>query len=187
MPDVDTGPIHPLDEWKRQLNTMDSFRPQILLCGAKMWAGSNGVDQRKHYERADWATTDIMEGEGVDIVGDLCELWLQTKVQFDGIYCPAVLEHVQRPWVAIHSMSQLLRPNGVVYIETHQTFPLHGYPNDFFRFSVQALETMCNDSGLVTEASGYSNPCTITPVTKCPIWNPISKAFLNVAICARKP
>lgn len=185
MPDVDTGPITPLDQWKLRMAEIEAV-PDILLCGAAPWDNNGSPDHRVHCPRGNWTTTDIEAGEGVELVGDLQSLWQTCDRRFDGIFCQSVLEHVQRPWVAIHSMSQLLKPGGSLYVGTHQTFPLHGYPFDFFRFSVDALKTMVFDSGLHTEASAYDHPCTITPVENV-VWNPICKAFLGVSICARKP
>lgn len=139
-----------------------------------------------HCQRGRWVGTDIEAGEGVEIVADLQTLWQQTDRRFDGILCPAVLEHIERPWVAVHSMAALLKPGGSLFIDTHQTFPLHGYPRDYFRFSCEALTVMATDSGLVVSASGYDSPCTITPTAPV-LWNPLAKAFLGVSLCARKP
>lgn len=175
----------PLDIWKRRLNEMPGDL-SVLLCGAKVWDDSYQADHRKHCERATWTTTDIFPGDEVNIVGDLQSLWQTCDLKFDGIFCPAVLEHIERPWTAVHSMAQMLKPWGVLYIHTHQTFPLHGYPNDYFRFSEHALKLMCVDSGLEVLSAGYDSPCTITPAS-CPVWNPVAEAFLNVTICARKP
>ena len=175
----------PFDIWKCRLN--EKADPiSILLCGAKVWENSYQTDHRKHVPRAEWTTTDIFAGPEVDIVGDLQSLWQTCSKKFDGIFCPAVLEHIERPWTAVYSMSQMLKPFGVLHIQTHQTFPLHGYPHDYFRFSQQALQVLCHDAGLEVVASGYDGPCTITPVS-CPIWNPVAEAFLNVTICAMKP
>jgi SAM-dependent methyltransferase len=162
-------------------------RPSILLCGAKPWPGSFQTDHRKHCQRADWTTTDIESGDGVDIVGDLQSLHKTTDLRFDGIFCPAVLEHIERPWVAMYAMGQLLKPGGVLHIQTHQTFPLHGYPHDYYRFSVPALNSLCFDAGLHVLASGYDGPCTITPNGECAVWNPLATSFLNVTICGIKP
>ena len=178
----------PLDMWKLEMATKAS--PSILLCGAKPWPGSRDPDHRRHAPNANWVTTDIESGEGVNIVADL-----QTMFQaydgkyvgaFDGIFCPAVLEHIARPWVALYSMAQLLNAGGSLYIQTHQTFPLHGYPHDYFRFSREALELLCLDAGLVTLQSGYDGPCSIVPPAECAVWNVLAECFLNVTICAKK-
>lgn len=176
----------PLDEWKLYVAVVP-HRPTILLCGAKQWDDSPVVDHRRHFPLGDWVTTDIEAGDGVDLVHDLQNMWQETDRKFDGIFCPAVLEHIQRPWTAVHSMAQMLLPGGVLYIQTHQTFPLHGYPNDHFRFSTDALETLCRDSGLDPVFSGYDGPCTITPGGDATRWNVVAEAWLNVTICAQKP
>lgn len=185
MPDVATGPQTALDHFKLQMARVP-HTPEILLCGAAPWDGNKSPDHTLHFCNAKWTTTDIEAGNGVDIVGDLQTLWQRCTRRFDGIFCQSVLEHIERPWTAIHSMSQLLRRGGLLYIGTHQTFPLHGYPKDYFRFSTDALIVMATDSGLTPEVWGYDNPCTITPATDITGWNPIAKSFLGVSICARK-
>ena len=173
----------PLDEWKLQM--AQKPEPSALLCGAKKWDGSQDQDHRQHCDAAHWVTTDIAAGEGVDIVADLQSMWQTCEKRFDGIFCPAVLEHIERPWVAMYSMGQLLQPNGVLFIQTHQTFPLHGYPDDYYRFSTNALKSLCFDAGLTVLSAEYDGPCSITPLS-CPVWNPLAKSFLNVSICAVK-
>lgn len=185
MPNVNHQQTSPLDQWKLGMAQV-AHTPTILLCGAKQWPGSQQKDHRVHCLRAQWTATDIEAGPGVDLAFDLQTMWEWCERKWDGIFCPSVLEHIQRPWTAIHSMTQMLNPGGLLYIQTHQTFPLHGYPDDYFRFSTQALETMTTDSGLVTVLSSYENPCTITPSDEM-VWNPIATAWLNVTICARKP
>jgi SAM-dependent methyltransferase len=180
-----------LDEWKLQTARMrfddpPVERPTVLLCGAKAWPGSAQPDHTRHFPAATWVTTDLFGGDGVQIVGDLHSLHLVTGQRFDGVFCPAVLEHVERPWVAMYSMGQLLRPGGLLFVQTHQTFPLHGYPSDHFRFSTAAMRTMAHDAGLETLACDYDGPCTITPLGDA-VWNELGKAYLNVCICARRP
>lgn len=181
----------PLDEWKLQMSRM-RFRdppaenPVVLLCGAKVWDGTTQVDHKKHLQRGSWVTTDILPGPEVDIAGDLQRLHEITDRRFDGVFCPSVLEHIERPWTAMLAMGQLLRPGGVLFVQTHQTFPLHGFPDDYFRFSTKALEMLCHDAGLVTLSSGYEFPCTITPdADQC--WNELCKSYLNVCVTARRP
>jgi len=42
-----------------------------------------------------------------------------------------------------------LRKGGYLFIDTHQTFKLHGYPYDYYRFSREALESLFpNNFGL---------------------------------------
>lgn len=178
--------MSPLDDWKLGLAKMD-HTPQLLMCGAKPWEGSAGIDHRLHWSNGDWKTTDIEAGPGVDLVYDLQSMWQHCELKFDGIFCPSVLEHVERPWVAMYSMVAMLKPGGLLFVQTHQTFPLHFYPNDYFRFSSDALKVLCIDAGLTVVSCNMELPCTITPVHEIAGWNPIAHACLNSSICGQKP
>ena len=177
----------PFEAWRLELDQVSRV-PLVLLCGAKHWEGSPAIPNEAYYQRANWVTTDMLPGPEVDICCDLQTLW-QTHEHnyFDGIFCPSVLEHIERPWVAMHSMGKLLKPGGVLFVQTHQTFPLHNYPNDYFRFSIDAMKTLCFDTGLIHIATDYGFPCTITPHTTPSTWNTNAPAFLNVDLCAKKP
>ena len=157
------------------------------MTGAKVWEGSINVDRDEIAPHAIWVGTDIDDGDGVDIVGDLQELWRNVDKKFDAVFSQATLEHIERPWVAVHSRCSMLRPGGVLYIQSHHTFPIHGYPSDYFRFSDEALKVMVRDSGLIVIESGYSHPCFIKPPEGMPAWNELAKSYLNVAVCAVKP
>lgn len=162
-------------------------RPDILLTGAKPWPGTVAAEYRQHIRNATWFGTDIEGGQGVDIVGDLQAIDKVTAQRFDGIFCPATLEHIERPWCAVTAMGAALKPGGWLYIQTHQTFPLHGYPSDYFRFSTAALRTLVYDAGLVTVMSHHDGPCSIVPPAGHAVWNVEAEAFLNSCIVARKP
>lgn len=178
--------MSPLEVWKRRI--ADEFdSTDVLVTGAKPWEGSPPEDHSHYAPHCNWVGTDIASGPGVEIVGDLQRLHSLTERRFGGIFSPATLEHIERPWTAMYSIGQLLLPGGLLYLQTHQTFPLHGYPNDYFRFSKEALETMVWDAGLQTLESGYEFPCKITPPPEVTRWNHGAASFLNVCICAQKP
>jgi len=172
---------HPLQYFRELTAQMD--RPRILLTGAKVWPGSINPDHSQHAPNGEWIGTDIEGGEGVSIVSDLQTIH-ETGEQFDAAFSPATLEHIERPWVAMWSMTQVVRPGGVVYVHTHQTFPVHGYPSDYFRFSTSAMRTLCFDAGLDVLACEYDNPCTIVPPPGLAGWNYVAEAWLNVNTCA---
>jgi SAM-dependent methyltransferase len=133
---------------------------------------------------------DVEAGQDVDLVVDAHELVAKVGPEsFDIIIAVAILEHLQRPWLAVAEMAEVLRPGGVVYLDTHQTFPLHGYPNDFFRFSTDALRTLAEDAGLEVLGAGYMYPCRIEPPAEVTRWNraPDVQAYLNVNLAAVKP
>lgn len=172
---------------KFQHRMLEFDKPEILCTGMKQWEGSPVADYTKAAPHGVWVNTDIEQGDEVDLVGDLQTMWETIKDRFEGIFSQATLEHIERPWVAVHSMAAMLKPSGLLYLNTHQTFPIHGYPNDYFRFSDESLKTMARDSGLVVLEAGYSHPCVINPPPSVKRWNPLAHAYLNVWLLAEKP
>ena len=176
--------LSPLAEFKTRLANVTPCR--ILYTGAKVWPGSVNLDHSLHAPHAEWIGTDIEAGAGVHIVSDLSRIDQVTDLRFNAVFSRATLEHIERPWCSMIAMANVLKAGGVLFVHTHQTFPIHGYPSDYFRFSTQALRTMCFDAGLEVIAAGYDNPCVITPPKSVTVWNLAAEAYLNVTICAVK-
>ena len=126
------------------------------------------------------------EDAEVQIVSDLEKIDEATDLKFDGIFCTATLEHVKRPWVAFQAMFNLLKKGGLLFIDTHHTFPIHGYPHDYFRFSTEALKFMAEDSGFKTLLTEYQFPSKIVPPPEVTRWNVAAESYLNTNICAHR-
>lgn len=127
-----------------------------------------------------WVKSDVAEGVDVDVVADAHDLAPFADATFDAVVAVAVWEHLARPWLAAEAVARVLRPGGLVYVDTHQTFPIHGYPDDFYRFSDRALATLFDDAGFDVVEVGYLYPCTITPPAEVTRWNTAAPAWLNV-------
>ena len=162
-------------------------RPSILELGTLRWE----TEATHHLEWAPHGSTyvmsDVAEGTDVDVVADAHDLAPFTDDAFDAVIACSVWEHLARPWVAAQAVARVLRPGGLAYISTHHTFPLHGYPSDYFRFSDQALDVLFTDAGLITERVGYVYPCSITPPAEVTRWNRAAPAWLNVVGIWRNP
>lgn len=171
------------DAWKQAMQ--EHLAPIVLATGTKRWEGSPVEDHSVHAPHGRWLGTDIDPGEGVDIAVDLCDLGLAGR-RFHGIFSPATLEHVSRPWLAMNALAKALLPHGHLYLQTHQTFPLHGYPHDYFRFSTEALRLMAVDAGFRPESiiTCYEYPCTIVQPPEITRWNTAAPSHLNVCIFA---
>lgn len=89
----------------------------------------------------------------VDIVGDAHHLpFLDGRV--DGIWCNAVLEHVENLDQVVAEMQRVLRPGGYVFIFNPFLFGYHGYPGDYRRLTKTGLTKLFPDFDIVASGTG---------------------------------
>jgi SAM-dependent methyltransferase len=173
--------------WGRFCDRMrDTPNLSILELGTKRVAGTPSTVRRKYAHRSStYIASDFQEGEDVDEIADVHEL---TRVfgenRFDMVLACSVYEHIMRPWIATAEIAKAMKPGGWFFIQTHHTFPIHGYPNDYFRFSREALEMLCIDAGLTVIGSAFQFPAQIVTEHLPPLRN--MPAFLNSQILAAK-
>jgi SAM-dependent methyltransferase len=84
---------------------------------------------------------DLVIGDGVNEVQDLHQLSLPdasigTALLFDTI------EHVRDPWVAMRELHRCLRPGGLLVMTSVWYFPIHAYPDDYWRFTASGFRTL---------------------------------------------
>jgi SAM-dependent methyltransferase len=157
----------------------------VVEVGTRRW-GRNATHHAAWLPPRTWhLKVDVMLGADVELVADLEALSLRTDVA-DAVIACSVFEHVPRPWRAVAEIARVLRPGGAVYVQTHQTFPLHGYPHDYWRFTRDALLLLCADAGLLGGVASYAFPCDISPPMEVHEWNPTAPAYLNVDVVAWK-
>ena len=98
--------------------------------------------------------------------------------------------------VEVHDAPELervLAPGGIYYIATHQCFPLHAFPSDYFRFSREALRLILEDAGLAVDVCDYQHRCSILPPRALiprvisQQWNEQHPSYLLVKAAGRKP
>jgi ubiquinone/menaquinone biosynthesis C-methylase UbiE len=175
-----------LEEFLRKL------RPGMKVCeiGTKGWGGRPPRHHKDLVTKtgASWFGIDLEPGDGVDIVADAHKL---SKViqpnTFDAFVAPATFEHFRKPWVVAEELAKVVKSLG--YIDTHQSFPLHYYSQDYFRFSREALESCMEPHWQIT-AWQYANPCKIMPTYNCFAhahdWNFEAEAWLNIQAIVEK-
>jgi SAM-dependent methyltransferase len=107
-----------------------------------------------------WTGMDMQPGHGVDVVCDIMSMPAAWNGRFSAVLCSEVLEHVKRPWVALPLLKQVLRPGGYIVITTLTSFPVHGFPDDYWRFTESGLRLLLEDAGFreITIASAGSVP-----------------------------
>lgn len=144
----------------------------------------------KDYVKSDF----IDDGADVDVVADIHRLEDTFEAsQFDGFLARSVYEHVAKPWLASASINRILNLGGLVHIDTHLTFPLHGYPHDYFRFTTDGLVSLFDDSfGFRTLACDFALPCSLSFINKQQkpnVWDEYSaqnRNYLHVSLVAEK-
>lgn len=166
--------------------------PRVLEIGTRAWDGNPPRHHRSEVLRvcpsAKWTGCDAQPGAGVDVVADAHRLsQVFPAGSFDCLVCVSTLEHLARPWVASAEMAWVTRAGGLLWAETHQSFPVHGYPSDYFRFTAEGLrEVFSAEAGWDVIEADYSYPAKVVPLANIPVWNFEAPAWLNVGVTARK-
>lgn len=107
----------------------------VLVVGSKVFAGR--TDRRKLFKSA--LGLDMQSGEGVDIVHDL---EVPLAGQYAHIDCVSILEHCKRPWLVAENIENLLVPGGTLFVSVPFVWRFHGYPSDYFRFTLEGMQSL---------------------------------------------
>ncbi len=118
-------------------------RGTVLEIGSR---ARSALTNRQHLPpHLDYVGLDILAGPNVDVVGDahrLAEIFGSRR--FVAAFSFSVFEHLAMPWKVALELNRVLEPGGLVYTATHQTWPVHEEPWDFWRFSQHSWQTLFN-------------------------------------------
>ena len=103
--------------------------------------GCGGSPYRSLFPNAIYKRADYLQ-DGIDkldyVLSDDSRVAESDNV-FDFILSTQVLEHVGSPAIYLAECFRLLKPGGTLYITTHGTYPDHGCPYDFYRWTTDGL------------------------------------------------
>lgn len=85
--------------------------------------------------------TDMRVGPGVDAVLNLHGLGLPPESVGTAL-CLDTLEHVEYPHTACAELYRVLKPGGLLVVSSVMNFPIHDYPNDYWRFTPEAFASL---------------------------------------------
>ncbi|MBN8737263.1 MAG: class I SAM-dependent methyltransferase [Xanthomonadales bacterium] len=106
----------------------------------------------------DWPGS-IHNNVHVDVFCDLSQTLPFAAGTFDTLLSSDVIEHLPNPELAFSEMSRLLKPNGILLLNTPFLYMLHEVPNDYYRFTRYAIKHLLDMAGLelvrLEEIGGY--------------------------------
>lgn len=165
-----------LDKFKEKIG--DGSGLIVLEYGTKRW-GKDPTHHKSLWPKATHYGVDFIDGEDVDMVCDVHEMSQHAR-NIDVIFSASTFEHLKKPWIAADEILKTLKPGGFFFIQTHSTFPIHAYPDDYYRFSDEALKSLFTDA--VNVIVNYDFPCKIVPAQEIKVWDHGHRAYLNVCI-----
>jgi len=117
---------------------------------------------------------DMRAGPGVDVVADAKEMPFPDN-DFDVIISTDCLEHVDWPRKLMHEAFRVTKPGGLFYLTTVFDFEIHGYPDDYWRFTPNCIKQLLADAGynvLMYEGVGGQHskrPCIVRGIGQKPL------------------
>ena len=98
-------------------------------------------DLRPLFDDHEFIGTDMRAGPGVDRLEDLRALRLAGGEVGTAI-CLDTLEHCQDPLLACREMHRVLADGGLCVVSSVMLFGIHGYPDDYWRFTPEGMRTL---------------------------------------------
>jgi SAM-dependent methyltransferase len=132
---------------------------------------------------------DIHPGPNVDVVGDAHALSQLVEGPFDAAYAISTFEHLAMPWKVVLEINAVLAEGGLLFLATHQTWPPHELPWDYWRFSPAAFQALLNrHTGFEIVRAECGLPAMIVPMVRDVGTRDVhrSVASLGVSVLARK-
>jgi len=146
----------------------DAFFSRLRRGASVLELGSRareGVSRRGLFKDLVYTGFDLKNGDNVDVVGDAHRLpALFEREQFDFAYSVSVFEHLYWPWKVALALNAVLKTGGLILNQSHQTWPRHAEPWDFFRFSASGWRSLfCEATGFRIVDSVEGMPACIVP------------------------
>ena len=162
--------------------------PTIVEVGSRARSGNVHVGWLP--KDATYSGFDVVDGPNVDVVGDahkISDYFPSSSV--DAIFSLSTIEHLAMPWKAVVEMNSILKIDGLVFVGTHQTWPVHDEPWDFWRFSSYTWRTLFNEATgfeIVDVAMGERASVVADFLTPSTAGLDLQPAFLGSSVIARK-
>lgn len=92
-----------------------------------------------------------------DILADISKIPVKEN-SFDSVLLLMVLAHLPRPLAGLKEIYRIAKKNGYLFVSSVENYPAHDLPDDFFRYRLNGLKSICKDAGFkVVEAYSWGN------------------------------
>jgi len=146
----------------------DSPGRRLLEVGSR---ARSGLVRRDLVPEA-WSYTglDVMARPNVGDVHEIATLFRPNS--FDAVMAFSVLEHLLMPWKAVIELNRVLTTGAIGLFTTHQCWPLHDQPWDFWRFSDRAWDGPLNkETGFEIIGASMGEPAYVVAQRCHPVTN----------------
>lgn len=131
------------------INTFFKVCAEILPCpepivevGAYQVAGQESIaDLRPYFPGKAYIGCDMRPGRGVDRIEDIHDLSFRDG-EVGTFLLADTLEHVWHPHLAFSELHRCLRDDGVAIFTSIMHFPIHSYPEDYWRFTPETFREL---------------------------------------------
>lgn len=121
--------------------TVESFplpEPILEIGSYQVEEQGSLVNLRDFFPGKSYIGVDFRPGPGVDCVADVEHLPQESR-SVGTVIALNTFEHVRRFWVGFEEIHRVLRPDGVFFVSCPFYFHQHAFPNDYWRFTPEAL------------------------------------------------
>lgn len=174
-----------LDDFLAYCKTLEA--PRVLELGTKRSYEERPTRHDAWIPHAsEYLGGDIEMAPDVDVVADVHRLSdFVGRESFDVIISCSSFEHFKYPHLAAHEIMKSLKVGGALFIQTHQSYPLHSSPYDYFRFSREALAGLFGTKmGFEVIATDYEFPVRLSAKESFDVR--FMPAYLNSRLFGRK-
>ena len=135
-----------MDFVEKEINEEDVFDNRVIELGSQDVNGSvrGIIEQRGSRE---YIGIDMQDGQGVDVVMDVRKALGHFGVEScDVVISTEMLEHVKDWKKVVPVIKGLCKRGGTIVVTTRSKgFPYHGYPDDYWRYSLESMKKIFGD------------------------------------------
>lgn len=135
---------HELDDLFAQSTGVGAVHLELGVWSA--WPEARKQELKNLYGLSEVVRLDIDPSYELDVVGDAQRLPFRNE-SIDQIQADSVLEHLPNPHQVIRECFRVLRPGGFLHITTPFVLNVHGYPDDYLRYTPSFYEHIFQESG----------------------------------------